>query len=60
MGDRVRAEKKAAKEAEGEAAARAKIAAMPEPFSAMGERLHALITSGAPALQPSVWYGMPA
>ncbi len=64
-------EKRAAKEtaarpgpragkAEGEAAVLAKIAAMPEPFRAMGERLHALILRSAPALQPSLWYGMPA
>ena len=45
---------------EGEAAALAKIAAMPAPFSAMGERLHGLITRSAPTLQPTVWYGMPA
>ncbi|MGO9229283.1 MAG: DUF1801 domain-containing protein [Bryobacteraceae bacterium] len=44
----------------GEAAALAKIAAMPSPYRAMSERLHALIVRGAPALQPTVWYGMPA
>src|SRR5260370_24586486 len=44
----------------GEAAALAKIAAMPAPYRAMGERLHALIMRSAPALQPTVWYGMPA
>ena len=53
------AEKKAAKKAELEAAALAKIAAMPEPFRDMGERLHAIILRGAPSLQPTVWYGMP-
>ena len=37
----------------------AKIAAMPEPWRAMGERLHALILRSAPALQPKTWYGMP-
>lgn len=52
-------EKKAAKKAEGEAAVLEKIAAMPAPFRAMGERLHALILRSAPALQPRVWYGMP-
>lgn len=26
----------------------------------MGERLHALILRSAPALRPTVWYGMPA
>ena len=37
----------------------AKIAAMPAPYRAMGERLHALILRSAPALRPAVWYGMP-
>jgi hypothetical protein len=44
---------------DGEAAVRAKIAAMPAPYRAMGERLHALIRRSAPALRPTVWYGMP-
>jgi hypothetical protein len=43
----------------GEAAVLAKIAAMPAPYPAMGERLHALILRGAPALQPTTFYGMP-
>jgi hypothetical protein len=38
----------------------AKIAAMPEPYRATGERLHALILCSAPVLQPATWYGMPA
>ena len=37
----------------------AKIAAMPAPYRAMGERLHALILRSAPALQPTSYYGMP-
>lgn len=37
----------------------AKIAALPEPWRGMGERLHALILRSAPALRPTVWYGMP-
>jgi len=45
--------------ADGEAAVLAKIAAMPEPYRALGERLHALILRSAPALRPTVWYGMP-
>lgn len=49
----------AAKKADGEAAVLAKIAAMPAPYRAMGERLHALILRSAPALRPTVWYGMP-
>ena len=44
----------------GETAVLEKIAAMPSPFSAMGERLHALILRSVPALQPITWYGMPA
>ena len=51
--------KKAAKKAEGEAAVLAKIAAMPAPYRAEGERLHALILRSAPALQPTSYYGMP-
>jgi uncharacterized protein YdhG (YjbR/CyaY superfamily) len=46
--------------ADGEAAVLAKIAAMPEPYRAMGERLHAIIRAAAPVLTPKLWYGMPA
>jgi hypothetical protein len=52
--------KAAAKEADGEARVLEKIAAMPPPYRAMGERVHALIRRSAPALQPTLWYGMPA
>ncbi len=45
---------------EGDAAVLEKIAAMPPPFNAAGERLHALIVRSAPMLQPTLWYGMPA
>src|SRR5262249_50285019 len=45
---------------DGESAVCAKIAAMPGPYRAMGERLHAIIKASAPALAPKVWYGMPA
>jgi hypothetical protein len=55
-----KAAKPAAKKADGEAAALEKIAAMPEPYRTMGERIHALILHSAPALQPTTWYGMPA
>ena len=44
----------------GESATLEKIAAMPPPYRALGERLHAIIVRSAPALQPTVWYGMPA
>jgi len=46
--------------ADGEADLRAKIAEMPEPGRAMAERLHALVMSSAPTLEPRTWYGMPA
>jgi hypothetical protein len=49
-----------ADKADGENAVLAAIAAMPEPYRAMGERLHAIIKTSAPALSPRVWYGMPA
>jgi uncharacterized protein YdhG (YjbR/CyaY superfamily) len=37
-----------------------KIAAMPDPYNAMGERLHAIIRASAPGLVPRLWYNMPA
>ena len=45
---------------DGESDLLAKIAEMPEPDRAMGERLHAIIKAGAPALSPRTWYGMHA
>jgi hypothetical protein len=49
-----------AEKADGESAVLAKIAEMPEPDRALGERLHAIIKASAPALSPKLWYGMPA
>jgi uncharacterized protein YdhG (YjbR/CyaY superfamily) len=49
-----------ADKADGERAVLAKIAEMPEPDRALGERLHAIIKANAPALSPKTWYGMPA
>ena len=46
--------------AEGEADVLEKIAEMPEPDRALGERLHAIIKTSAPDLSPRTWYGMPA
>jgi hypothetical protein len=46
--------------ADGESAVLAKIAEMPEPDRAMGQRLHAIISASVPALSPKTWYGMPA
>src|SRR5665213_343297 len=48
------------KQAEDEAAVLAAIAEMPDPDRAIGERLHAIITTNAPDLMPRTWYGMPA
>src|SRR5947209_19962994 len=49
-----------ADKADGESEVLAKIAEMPKPDRSMGERLHAVIKASAPALSPSLWYGMPA
>jgi hypothetical protein len=49
-----------ADKADGESAVLAKIAALPQPDRAMGERLHAIIKANAPTLSPKTWYGMPA
>ena len=38
----------------------AKLAEMSPADRALGERLHAVITSAAPKLSPRLWYGMPA
>jgi uncharacterized protein YdhG (YjbR/CyaY superfamily) len=46
--------------ADGESAVLAKIAEMPEPDRALGERLHAIVKASAPTLSPKTWYGMPA
>jgi uncharacterized protein YdhG (YjbR/CyaY superfamily) len=46
--------------AEGERAALAVIAALPEPDRSLAERVHAIVKGSAPALAPRTWYGMPA
>ena len=51
---------KPAEKVDGESAGLAAVAAMSEPYRAMGERLHAIIKASAPALSPKTWYGMPA
>jgi uncharacterized protein YdhG (YjbR/CyaY superfamily) len=33
---------------------------MSEPDRALGERIHAIVTTAAPDLSPRTWYGMPA
>lgn len=60
MKERAQELKASAKKADGESAVLAKIAEMPEPDRAIGERLHAIIKANAPALSPRLWYGMPA
>ena len=45
---------------DGESAVLERIAAMPEPYRSMAERLHNIIKTSAPALSPKTWYGMPA
>ena len=49
-----------AAQADGESDVLAKLADMPGPDRALGERLHALIKATAPELAPTTWYGMPA
>jgi uncharacterized protein YdhG (YjbR/CyaY superfamily) len=46
--------------AEGERDVLAKIADMPEPDRSKAERIHAIVTTTAPALVPRTYYGMPA
>ena len=44
----------------GEQAVRAALEEMPAPARAIGERIHAIVTSAAPELEPKTWYGQPA
>jgi uncharacterized protein YdhG (YjbR/CyaY superfamily) len=60
MRERVKELKAAAGKADWERDVLEKIAAMPAPDRALGERLHKLIKASAPALEPKLWYGMPA
>ena len=60
MKERAKELKAEAQRADGERAVLAKIAEMPEPDRAMGERIHAVIKASAPVLSPKLWYGMPA
>ena len=52
-------DKRTKKAADDEAAVLAKIAEWPEPYRAMGERLHEIIVETVPELRPRLWYGMP-
>jgi uncharacterized protein YdhG (YjbR/CyaY superfamily) len=60
MKETLKERKMAASKEEAEKALLEKIAEMSEPDRAMATRLHAIITSSAPALSPKTWYGMPA
>jgi hypothetical protein len=60
MSQEQNANKPAAKKTDGEAAVLDKIAQMPAPYRAIGERLHEIIIKSAPVLVPRTWYGMPA
>ena len=46
--------------ADGEADLRESLAKMPADDRAMGERIHQIVTTAAPALVPKTYYGMPA
>lgn len=52
--------KKGAKKADAVQAVLDAIAAMAPDDRALGERVHATVTSTAPELSPKTWYGMPA
>lgn len=57
MQEHVRAQRS---DEDGATAVVAKIAEMPDADRALGERVHALVTTTAPQLAPRLWYGMPA
>ena len=66
MKDRVAEMKAAARRRSGgenadpDAEVLAKIAEMPAPDRAIGNRIHAIVKASAPMLTPRLWYGMPA
>jgi uncharacterized protein YdhG (YjbR/CyaY superfamily) len=60
MRERVKELKASSGKADLEREVLAKIASMPAPDRALGERLHKIIKASAPALEPRLWYGMPA
>jgi uncharacterized protein YdhG (YjbR/CyaY superfamily) len=53
-------QRRGAARADGERDLLAKIAQMPDSDRVMAERIHAVVTAGAPELAPKTWYGMPA
>jgi uncharacterized protein YdhG (YjbR/CyaY superfamily) len=60
MKERARELKAAARREDAERAVLEKIAEMPPKDRAMAQRLHAIVKSSAPDLEPKTWYGMPA
>jgi uncharacterized protein YdhG (YjbR/CyaY superfamily) len=56
----LKGERRGGGKADPELAVLEKIAELPEPDRALGERLHAIIKASAPDLSPRTWYGMPA
>src|SRR5580765_3768985 len=60
MRERAQELKAEARQADGESAVLAKIAAMHGSDRAMAERLHEIVKASAPDLSPKTWYGMPA
>ncbi len=60
MKERARELKAEQEKADGESAALAAIAEMPDSDRVMAERIHAIVKANAPVLVPKTWYGMPA
>ena len=60
MRERVKEQKAAAGQVEGESAVLAKIAEMSKSDRAMAKRLHEIIKANAPDLSAKLWYGQPA
>lgn len=58
--DLVKEKKRSAKSASGEADMRDKISLMTPEEQDIANRLHTLVMTTAPHLQPTTWYGMPA
>jgi uncharacterized protein YdhG (YjbR/CyaY superfamily) len=56
----LRAQKGGAKKADQAQAVLEKIAEMPTDERALAERVHAIVVTTAPQLDPKLWYGMPA
>jgi uncharacterized protein YdhG (YjbR/CyaY superfamily) len=60
MRERAKELKAAQSKDEATADVLAKIAELPEPDRAMAQRLHELVTTTVPDLEPRTYYGMPA